>query len=166
VRLTEYRELYAFNRWANHRVLDMVSALSDEELRRDLRNSFPSIRDTLAHNLSAEWIWMERLKGHSPVGMPDEFKAYGLAEIASRWRTLEAEQETHLAHLTEADLARMIAYRNIRGEPKAFAQWQILRHVVNHATYHRGQITGMLRQLGKVPLATDMIVFFDEPRST
>jgi len=165
VRLTEYHELFAFNRWANHRVHEMVSGLTDEELRRDLKNSFPSVLDTLVHSLSAEWVWMERLKGDSPAAMPAEFRTYGVPQLTERWRRLEAEQQAYVTKLTKSELARVVAYRNMKGEPRDYPLWQILRHVVNHATYHRGQIAGMVRQMGKVPLATDMVVFYDQQRS-
>ena len=159
-RLAEIRDLYAFNRWANALVLDAVSALTDAELTRDLRNSFPSVRDTLVHVLSAEWVWLQRLRGRSPTALPEEWRHLGVREMRARWREVERDWLELLDALSEGDLDRRIAYRNTAGEPFESAQWQILRHCVNHSTYHRGQVTTMLRQLGAKPPTTDLIRWF------
>ena len=58
------------------------------------------------------------------------------------------------------DLQAILTYRNLAGQPQALPLWQVLSHVVNHATYHRGQITTMLRQLGYPAVATDLHVFY------
>lgn len=158
--LGELRELFAYNRWANERILDAVAPLEAEEFTRDLRSSYPSIRDTLVHTLSAEWVWLSRWKGVSPSSMPGAEELMTAGAVRGRWRELEAERSEYLDGLTEARLVEVIAYRNTRGEPFATPLWQMLRHVVNHSSYHRGQVTTMLRQLGRAAIATDLIVFY------
>lgn len=158
-RLDEIRDLYAYNRWANKRVLDAVAALDVEAYGRALMSSFPSIRDTLVHALSAEWVWLRRWKGTSPTGMPEGWAEMGFDELRSAWSAVEAEQGHFVAGLTVEDLDRVLAYRNTRGDEFAQPLWQLLRHVVNHATYHRGQIVTLLRQVGATPPSTDMVLF-------
>ncbi|MGH7505317.1 MAG: DinB family protein [Longimicrobiales bacterium] len=158
--IEEIRELYTYNHWANGRILDATAELSLEELTRDLGSSFPSVRDTLAHMLGAEWIWLSRWMGVSPAGTPASWDLSTHAAIRDRWRTVEEERSAFLGAQTAASLQRVIEYRNTAGEPFASPLWQMLRHVVNHASYHRGQITTMLRQLGRSAAATDLIVFY------
>lgn len=160
--LEEIRELYDYNRWANHRALEATAALDQDQLTRDLGNSFPSVRDTLVHVLSAEWVWLSRWNGTSPTAFPESAGLDTHERIRARWSELEGEFATFLAALTEARLSEVLEYRNTKGEPYAEPLWQLMRHVVNHSTYHRGQITTMLRQLGAMPASTDLIRYFRE----
>src|SRR2546421_3487649 len=93
------RALYEFNRWANAEVLDAVSALRPEQWTRDLKNSFPSVRNTLVHILWAEWIWLRRWKGASPKSVfdPTEFATVDL--LRTRWLEVEHEQAEFVAGL-------------------------------------------------------------------
>ena len=159
-RIDEIRQLYEFNRWANHRMLEAAGTLPAEQFTRDLGSSFPSVRDTLAHMLSAEWIWLARLHGSSPTGGPEGWATSALEQLKRHWADVEREQAAFLAGLAESRLDEVLDYRNTAGKPFREPLWQILRHVVNHSTYHRGQVTTMLRQLGASPPATDLILFF------
>ena len=156
-RADEVRELIAFTRWANEQMLDAVAPLSADEIIRDMRNSFPSIRDTLVHVMSAEWVWLSRLEGTSPAAMPAEWKTYDRAQIRAEWRRIAAGLERFVAALADADLDRVVDYRNTQGQPFTSNVGQIVRHLVNHSTYHRGQVTTMLRQLEAKPPTTDLI---------
>jgi len=161
-RLGEHREAWHYNRWATERTLDAAAALSVADLDRDMGNSFPTVRSTLVHILSAEWIWLRRWKGESPRDMPAGWDALDLQGIRSAWNAVDAERAEWLAGLTDADLDRVVAYHNTRGEPHARTIWQLLRHVINHSSYHRGQVTTMLRQLGAGAVSTDLVYFFTE----
>jgi uncharacterized damage-inducible protein DinB len=154
------RLLCEYNAWANHRSLDACAGLSAEQFTRDFGSSFPWVRDTLAHTLGAEWVWLERVQGRSPAALPPSREFPDLADVQDRW----AEVERGLLETTAklAELNRVVAYRNIRGNRFAYPLHQVLRHVVNHGTYHWGQVTAMLRQLGVTPVATDLIVYFRE----
>ncbi|MBI4544743.1 MAG: DinB family protein [Gemmatimonadetes bacterium] len=158
----EICELYEFNRWANARVLEATAGLSGEQFTKDLRSSFTSVRDTLVHILGAEWIWLSRWKGVSPGGLPAAWEFPTWEAVRDRWREVETEQTAFVAGLVEESLQQVIAYRNTKGEPFAYPLWQMLRHVVNHSTYHRGQVITMLRQLGAAAVATDLLRFYDE----
>jgi uncharacterized damage-inducible protein DinB len=157
---TEARELFAYNWWANHQVLTAAQPLSADDFVRDLKSSFPSIRDTLVHVLGAEWIWLRRWNGESPREHPPEWKALGCPELLVRWHEHETEQEAFLAPLTDARLAQPVAYRNTRGVAFEEPLHQLVRHAVNHSTYHRGQVTTMLRQLGYIAASSDLILYY------
>jgi uncharacterized damage-inducible protein DinB len=162
--LAEHLELFAYHRWANARTLDAAGRLAAEDFTRDLKSSFPSVRDTLAHLLSADWIWLERWLGASPTQGP-EWDVETYAELRARWRELEERQRAFVDGLREADLDRVVSYRALSGAPYANPLGELLRHVVNHGTYHRGQVATLLRQLGVKPPQTDLILFYREGRT-
>ncbi len=156
------RELYQYNRWANHRLFDAVATLAPEQYTRDLKNSFRSVRDTLTHVVAAEWIWLERCRGVSPKALPAPEEFPGLAALRAAWLELDGQRNSYLNGLAADQLGASLRYVNTRGETYAYPLWQVLAHVVNHSTYHRGQITTMLRQMGAEPAATDLLLFYDE----
>lgn len=158
--------LYAYNRWANRRTLAVASPLTPDEFLRVLGSSFPSVRDTLAHILAAEWIWLERWKGNSPGALLDAREFGTLADLRKRWEEVEREQAVFVASVTEASLSRTVSYVNTKGETWSYPLGQMMQHLVNHSSYHRGQVTGMLRQLDREPAPTDLLLFIDEGSPT
>lgn len=158
-RLTEIRDLYAYHRWANARVLDAASELDAEAFTREVESSFPSVQKTLIHMLAADWVWLQRWNGTSPTAMPDGWAGVEFPGLRTAWAELEAAQTAFVEALTEADLDRPLAYHNTAGIAAEQPLWQLLRHVVNHGTYHRGQVTTLLRQVGGTPPGTDLVLF-------
>ena len=157
----EMSKLFAYNRWANARVLEPVSALTAEEFSREVGGSFPSVRKTLAHIYAAEWIWLERWQGRSPRALPPEQEVPTLEELAKKWSAVEDWQRIFVDGLTEARMAEVVTYVNVKGETWSYPLGEMLVHVVNHSTYHRGQVATMLRQLGKTPRSTDYLAYLD-----
>lgn len=154
--------LYAYNAWANHRLLDACVELTPEQFTRDLRSSFPSVRDTLAHILGAEWLWHERFRGRSPSVLPTPSDFPTLGDIRNRWTTVEADLLKFVSSLTPDDLERVYEFRTTQGEVYASPLRQALQHLVNHGSYHRGQVMAFLRQLGAKGVSLDMIRFYRE----
>ena len=156
------RQLTAFHYWARDRVMTAAGALSAEQYARPLGNSFASVRDTLNHVYLAERIWYSRWNGVSPTAFP-EIDLPDLATLHERWLEMEGKVRAYLDEAGEAGLQRIIPYRLMSGKESASPLWQMVAHVVNHATYHRGQVTTLLRQLGATPpQSTDMITYFRE----
>lgn len=151
--------LYEYNAWANGRVLGAAEALTPEQFLRDLGNSFPSVRDTLAHILSAESLWLRRWQGDSPSRpLPaDTFPT--VASLRDGFAAVDRERHIFLESLSEARLAHPLAYRDMAGKDHSLPLVFTLQHVVNHGTYHRGQVTTLLRQLGARPVSTDLSRF-------
>lgn len=159
--LNDLHPLYDYNAWANHRVLDACSPLSPPQFTRNLASSFPSVRDTLAHIMFAEWLWLERWQGRSPSGPPPgEFP--DLASIRAHWQKIETDLLKFVHDFPTADLVRVVEYRNTKAHAFSNPMSEMLQHLINHGTYHRGQITTLLRQLGVAPLSTDLIAFYRE----
>jgi uncharacterized damage-inducible protein DinB len=156
------QELYRYNRWANDRVFDVVSSLTHDEFARNLGSSYPSVRDTLAHLVWAEWIWLQRWNGTSPqiVSQGTSFPSPGA--LRARWLELDVEQRAFVQALTTGRLVSPVEYVNLQGHTWRYPLWRQMYHVVNHSSYHRGQVTTMLRQLAAQPVSTDFLVFHDE----
>ena len=155
-------DLYRYNRWANARLLQAASTLTRDQFLKVVPSSHPSVRDTLVHILWGEWLWLQRWKGSSPttVFAPAEFA--DAAAVRARWVEVQAEQEAFLRSLLADRLASAVRYINLQGQAWEYALWKQMLHVVNHSSYHRGQIATLLRQLGVEPPATDFLVFYDE----
>jgi uncharacterized damage-inducible protein DinB len=159
--LTTIGELFRYNSWANEQVLDAVAPVPQADFTRDLKNSYGSIRDTLTHIVWAEWIWLQRWKGVSPTNVfsPADFST--VESLRSRFRSVAEERSAFLRNQTADQILRIVEYKNVKGETWRYPLWQQLYHVVNHSTYHRGQVTTMLRQVGAVPVTTDFLVYYD-----
>lgn len=158
----QVRNLFAYDAWANRRLLDTCAALSPEQFTRDLGSSFRSVRDTLAHIMGAEWLWLERFHGRSLPSLPSGDEFADLPSLRTRWAQVERELLSYVDGLSAADLERSFDYRDTKGTPHNNLLWQTLQHLANHSTYHRGQVTTLLRQLGAKPVSTDMIGFYRE----
>lgn len=161
VPVTTLRELYEYNYWARDRQLVVCARLSQEQFERPLGNSFSSVRDTLAHLVAAEWVWLERWRGRSPRALPAAEEFPTLATVAERWRGVEEGVREFLGSLSDEDLGRPLKYVSFNGQTWTYPLWRTLLHVVNHQTYHRGQVSTLLKQLGASPVAVDLLVADD-----
>lgn len=161
--LQELRTLVDYHCWARDRVLEAVERLPPEQFTRDLGSSFPSVRDTLVHLYAADWIWCSRWEGQSPQSAPDPGTFPDVASLRVVWRAQEQRVRAVLDRLGEEGIGRTIEYRTTDGKPYAQVFWHMLQHVVNHGSYHRGQVTTMLRQLKAAPpKSVDLITFYRE----
>lgn len=158
--LETIQTLFEYNRWANGRVLEAAAKLTPEQFVKDMGNSFPSVRDTLAHILGAQLIWLDRWKGLPTKGLLDAKQFTTLEALRTRWAEVDIVQADFVKSLTAESLDRVVRYNNTKGEAFAYPLQPLLVHVINHSTYHRGQITTLLRQLGAKPVSTDFTVFY------
>jgi uncharacterized damage-inducible protein DinB len=161
--------LFEYDRWANNRVLNTLSALSAEQFTRDLGGAFRSVRDTVVHIIGGEWIWLEYWKDppHSSALLaelrkrrdalfsPDAFP--NLAAVQSKWLEVEKQQAEFVNRASNESLEKMLPFRTTQVRLA-----QLMQHLANHSTYHRGQIALMMRQLDAEPPATDFHVFLVE----
>jgi uncharacterized damage-inducible protein DinB len=157
VSLATVNELFDYNYWARDRQLQACAALTEEQFLRPLGNSFPSLRDTLTHLLAVEWLWLERWRGRSPRTSlaPEELPT--LAALSQRWQTVEREMREYVAGLTEEALDQSATYVNTRGKTWTYELWRMILHLLQHQSYHRGQVTALFRQLGVQPPKVDFL---------
>ena len=157
------RQLYDYNYWARDRQLEACAPLTPEQFLRPMGSSFSSVRDTLAHLLAVEWVWLERFLGRSPRSIPvwvEESRT--LDAVRDRWKDVERDVRAYVSALNDDMLGQPLSYVNIKGEPWTYRLEQALFHLVNHQTYHRGQVTTLLRQLGAPCVALDYLWYFDQ----
>jgi uncharacterized damage-inducible protein DinB len=159
--LADLQTLLDYHYWARDRMLAALEPLLPEPYTKDLGNSFPSLRDTAVHILSAERIWLSRWEGNSPGAHTAPADVPDVATLRATWADTEAGVRGFLASLGEDDVHRRIEYHNLMGVKGDQRFSEMLQHLVNHASYHRGQITTMLRQLGAAPpKQMDLIAFY------
>ncbi len=162
--LASLQDLYEYNYWARDQQLAVCRTLTEEDLGRPLGGSFGSVRDTLKHLLGAEYLWLERFNGRSPRAIPWLGEALTLEAVRSRWDEVERGMRACIAGLDTERLAAPLTYQNLKGETWTYPLWQVLLHLANHGTYHRGQVTMALRLLGAHPPAIDFLVFQDSAK--
>jgi uncharacterized damage-inducible protein DinB len=161
--IQDIRNLINFHYWGRNRILDAVDLITPEQFTKDVGGSFGSVRNTLVHTLSAECVWLARWRSDTPPGwlVADTFATNAAVRIA--WIDHERKLRAFFETMDEQGIQRVLPYKTLDGQDAASPLWQMLQHVVNHATYHRGQVTTLLRQLGAAPpLSTDLIRFYRE----
>jgi uncharacterized damage-inducible protein DinB len=159
--LQDLRTMLDYHYWARDRLLDALEALSSEQFTRDLGSSFKSVRDTVAHTYAAEWAWYERWQGRSPTALLPYDQFADVASLRAAWTAHEVKMREYVGGLDDASVDRVIDYKLLSGAEGSTPLCQMLQHVVNHASYHRGQVTTMLRQLGAAPAKPmDMIAYY------
>jgi len=161
VNLDDLRTLLDYHYWARDRLLAALDPLTPDQFNRDLGSSFKSIRETVVHTYAAEWAWYCRWQGDSPTKLMTSDAFPDVDAVRRAWTDHEAKMRAFLESLGEDGLSRVFEYKLLSGQPGATPFWQMLQHVVNHASYHRGQVTTMLRQLGAQPAKSmDMIAYY------
>lgn len=158
----EMRQLFDYNAWANQRSLDAAAALTTEQFLKPMGSSFTSVRDTLAHVSAGEWVWLERFQGRSPSAFPDTTQFGDVPSLRQFWLENEIRLLSFVRGLTQSDLDGVMEYQTFKFGTYSNPLWQSMLHVVNHGSYHRGQITTLLRQLNAKPVLTDLMHFYRE----
>jgi uncharacterized damage-inducible protein DinB len=149
--------LFVYNRWADARLLEACRSVPADRYAAEVVPGWDSLRSTVAHLAGAADLWTRRFLGEavtSFVGEPD------LPTVDAAARLLASAQdrlERLVAGLTPDELVAPFTYRNLRGQVATVPLWAALRHVVNHATYHRGQAASKLKRLGVEPPVTDFL---------
>lgn len=162
--LSDIKHLFGYTEWANELALKAAAELSDENLRRDFGISHGSIFGTLLHMAGAEWIWLERWHGHSPAGK-DAWSLWktdtcaDLATLNQRWQEVVDRRTQFISDLDESQLTADLQFTLLNGDTNSMRVVDQMQHVANHATLHRGQVVGMIRQLGIAPPSTDLLFY-------
>jgi uncharacterized damage-inducible protein DinB len=146
-----------YHRWATEQIMEQAVALSAEQLMTNLKTSFGGVYETIVHLYQSDRIWLDRLE-ERPSGKFEDYTAPGCVwELRDAWAEVQQQLIDFADGLTESDANRLITYKNLAGQTFSSPIWQIILHVVNHGTHHRGQVTSMIRQLGGVPANLDLI---------
>lgn len=176
--LDDVRTLFAYNLWANRRMFTALEKLSAETYTAPIQSSFPSAHESALHILAAEWLWLKRWTGVFPRAtgpyttstISDLMSQYGVPGdsvrtvngLRSLSESIHQERQQFLDGLTEERLQAPLTFNDMSGNPYSDPLVLLMQHVVNHGTYHRGQVTTLLRQLGAETVSLDMLYFFRE----
>jgi uncharacterized damage-inducible protein DinB len=158
-----------YSAWANRLVPDACAALTEEEFERDLGASHGSIGATLRHMYYAERVWLVRLRANVlppliEIGkqkLADPPPEPGLDALRAKWPEISGGFKEWIEALDDLDYE--LRFRMPDGTEFSLSRWKIVLHMANHSTLHRGQVTNMLRQMGRKPPQTDLFSFYLEP---
>jgi uncharacterized damage-inducible protein DinB len=158
--LHDIRTGFAYNRWANELLLAAAGELSVEELNRDLKGSFGSIRGTLRHLLWGEMGWLRYWHEREFPDPLSESDFSDLPSIVAGWKGLEEEKASFASELTEDKLLEPIAV-----DDNPYVLGELIQNIFVHSIHHRGQVVHMLRELGRTPPSTGFRRFLTENRA-
>ncbi len=150
----------AYNKWATQKIFDTLNQLSEIQLHHEIVSSFPSVYKTVLHLMDAENIWWQRLKLAEHIERPSDNFSGSFEELQKKIMLQSQQWEDWVINANDHQLYHVFAYQNNKKEQFKQPVNEVLIHIFNHGTYHRGQIITMLRQLGieKIP-QTDFIAF-------
>jgi uncharacterized damage-inducible protein DinB len=148
-----------YSAWATQRLLDAAAKLSAEELARDFQTADKCVLDTLAHVYAADRIWLSRVQGEPRTTFIDP-EDRDLTVLQSEWPALQQRWKLWLRDFSDDDATRTISFKDLRGNPYEQPVWRIILHLVNHATHHRGQVSGFLRSMGHTPPPLDLMAYY------
>jgi uncharacterized damage-inducible protein DinB len=155
--------LVDYHYWAQEQMFDALERLSAEQWALPLESSFKSIRDTAVHVWGAEKVWCSRWQGVSPGGIQSSDGFPTPHSLRSASQELEREVRGVIREIGVEGVDRRFEYKTLAGTPQSSLFWHMVQHMVNHATYHRGQLTTMLRQVEAIPpKSMDLIAFYRE----
>ena len=148
-----------YNAWASGRVLDAAARLSSEELTRDFKTADRTVLDTLVHTFAADRLWFSRVEGNPRAAFIEE-RDRSLSVLQQEWPAVHERWRSWAASLSDEAAMAQLSYADLKGRRWQQPLWQIVLHVVNHATHHRGAVSGFLRSMGHTPPVLDLIAFY------
>ncbi|HEU4769201.1 MAG TPA: DinB family protein [Pyrinomonadaceae bacterium] len=162
--LLDIQNLLAYTEWANELAMQAAARLPEEGLNHDFGISHKSIFGTLVHMAGAEWVWLERWHGYSPTkdeawSLWSTNSCGDLDTLKGHWSKVVDRRTQYISQLDESALATELHFKLLSGDASSMPLVNQIQHVANHATMHRGQVVGMIRQLGLDPPATDLIIY-------
>ena len=155
----DLREHLAYSAWASRHLVQAASELTEAELVRDFQTSDRSVLGTLVHTFAADRVWLARLR-QSPRLQYSSETDYKLSVLQNDWPELYRQWDELLAGWYDDAVCADLTYQDMRGRTWIQPIWQLVLHVVNHGTHHRGQVSGFLRTVGRVPPALDLVAYY------
>ncbi len=158
--LRHARRLFDYNHWANRRLLEAAAKLSDEQFFRPSSYSIGSVHQQLVHMMGVEWLFLKRVQGISPQDLPEPDAFPTLDSTRAEWEAVRADWQIYLDTLNDARLDDIIHFTSVKPvAPRTMPLWEMLVHLINHATDHRAQTLAQIHAVGGETFAQDLIVF-------
>ena len=155
----DLRDHVSYSAWASRRLVHAASELSEAELLRDFQTSDRSVLGTLVHTFAADRLWLARLQ-KSPRLQYSSEADYHLPVLQNEWPAIYRQWDDLLKGWSDDEAVTNLDYQDMRGNSWKQPIWQLVLHVVNHATHHRGQVSGFLRTMGRVPPVLDLVAYY------
>ncbi len=149
-----------YTSFASRRLVEAAANLSPVELIRDFHTADHSVLGTLAHIYAADRVWLGRIHGHPPLKFLDPEVDLHLHVLETDWPLILDRWKDWAMSLTDDSARSSLAFTDLKGNRHEQPIWQIVLHVVNHGTHHRGQVSGMLRTMGHTPPPLDLIAYY------
>jgi len=153
------RKQIEYTEWASLRLLAAAGELSPAELTRDFQTADGGVLGTLAHIFAGDRVWLARFAGEAPPPFLTDADR-DLAVLQQRWPELLGRSKKWAADLTDEQALAEFAYIDNKGRHWKQPLWQLVLHVVNHGSHHRGQVAGFLRSMGHTPPPTDLHYYY------
>jgi uncharacterized damage-inducible protein DinB len=155
-------ELAEFTNWADNRAIDWLNQITNNQWNQAAISSFPSIRETAIHIASAKKVWIDMwTQVPNPVYLSSEFKGTK-EELIDIWKTVSTELRSFIENYPLENYSNEIAVKKPNGELSTMEFHRTFPHMVNHATYHRGQLVTLLRQSGFSNFSnTDLFTYYN-----
>lgn len=154
------QQLAVYNIWANNLLWGAIKNLPEQMHQQEIPSSFNSLQKTLLHMWNAESVWWQRMKLQERITEPVDYFKGNINEVIAGLQHQNRQWKEWVDNAQGHDFDHVFQYQNSMGEQFKQPLFQMLLHLFNHGTYHRGQVVTMLRQLGveKIP-QTDFIVW-------
>ncbi len=153
-------QLFDYTYWANKRYLAVAENLTEEQLFRQHGHSWGDVHGVLLHMSSSETVWLKRWRGGSPTAHLDRSDFPTLAAVKANWQNLEKEMRGFIAAHSKESLLKPLSYTSFNGETYTVPLWQMLAHVVNHETHHRGELAAMFALMNIPHPEEEIIQYF------
>jgi len=155
----------AYNAWANQVLTDAVLEMDENTHQQIVKSSFPNLYATVLHIWDAESIWWQRMEGHAQLLIPSKEFNPTMKEAVNGLLNQSREWNNWMSQVKEEQLQKEFSYKNLKGEVFTSGVWQVVHHLFNHGTYHRGQLVTMMRELGATEIpSTDFIHWYRKVR--
>lgn len=158
--LQEITDLLEYNLWANNRLFEAAAQMPAEQYYRDLKSSHGGIHGTFVHIVGAQKVWLARWLGSPDTSMVRAEDVTSLIDLIALWEQISSETAKFLQQFTDEKLHDTMTITTSNGKRFTHTYQQMLQHLVNHSSIHRGQVSAMMRQLGIRPPATDLIGYY------
>lgn len=149
-----------YNLWANKRITDAILNMDEGLHQQVVKSSFPNLYATVLHMWDVESAWLQRIHGHEKIMMPSKNFNPNMKEAVNGLLSQSQDWINHMGGITNDMLHEVVSYTNMAGQPFQQPLFQLVHHLFNHQTYHRGQLVTMMRELGETSApATDFIAW-------
>ena len=162
----DMQQIYDYDRWANNHLLEVLATLPAQQFTQFVAGSHGSLRNTIIHQLSAEWGWLARCGGpeRGSALNPEDFPTLG--SVVDLWKKIDGFVQEFFSTLTDQALTRRVDFSIGSLQRRSMSVESLLLHAAVHAAHHRGQIALLLRMLAREPGNFDLVFFYADGKST